>query len=1656
MSLKTQSVSDSKLIDLWSSKKREEARSPEGAHKLLKTYSSLIINVEQRTAELQQELQRPVNGGLKIREWELMGSQLLDEAREIYDGPGRTETLDQLKLSLPPGADTSYLNRRSVIPAIRCTVQKIQLAKDFLDSGIDQLSAGSRHAALQVLYALSQSAELEKQETMLRRLGQFLIKWMLRLEKDHPNKQLQHIAWAKLMDLLLKGRQDLAEEILHFAAKLPVFAPHQTGLLPSCLRGYLGWRVVSDIMGTKLECNVKAIQERLGTWKKVLAVYKPQELQFTLMHNGASKCRMAYRHSPELLDRLIRFSLDTEQWYLLPLEDSLICELALLLPKEQIPVLLRFGDRAVVCSPARVVRLNEDHRQALDPFLKWMVAEIWNGADPKRMGKALERAVELLLFHPKLAPLLTDLPPKHLNLSLPLLSVQGFCDESMVQLLQDRGLGGFAAKVLPWADPACLWELMESRESERSAWTAVLRAISGVRDPHIIGCSLLTSLSLQQRKFVSLALRVTQTEPWMLPLIHRMAVAQPAHLTTLVEWRHMGGGHLISCFVRAAEAHPDLVGTVVDAVDCDEDGDHDRALRLGIILEQKQALSPALWRYWLIRHGRDNTESLRAQLLDPNNKRSHRTGIALLKVDQKHGTQLFSEVCDWPSVSLGELCPKLLRDLDTKPHLRRRVQKYLSRTDHKIGQRPPSMTSYLLRDYGRFPKGMRQVLDLGEGHPTATDYLISELYRPKHPKLITNLALFQLRNHRDAKQIADMLYLLDRGAVELVSELIDVSRKGWGKFVSDFLDTARVAELYELDTIFDICLSTPDSYSKKLTELLSSENLGMMRALMYWEQYQLYPNLRKEIYAYQGEGPISRLHQHLLSVRDPDFLSYLDKPASSREDALKKNWVLAWLTNGHVEIAKKIWRGEVPKRFRSISGLLDMQLMLILNEECDAVLACAEIEVMRNIGDADYRSKLLSRIVFLASQNRGKLAQILADKDWKAFLQDISGGGLVFPEYLRQAGFRPLDHQFALHAQPGVDIYAQIALEAAQMVVTSGAQINPCMAASMARHLFYVIKDPAYRSQVVDALSTLYTHSNLCFRITQCEVPEVGSQAYRLVQRTVGKGIQDPLSKRDVVVALLATLIYPLRQAKIGSCFATGKVMELRSTPWGLAQVLEDLISILRHEEIRRPQLSPKPHVERRRLYSDDLLADDSFSGDLALARAHEYLLASFGNLGINFPQHSQDTLLAPSSSLGSRLSSGIGIANRRDRTLICEKIAEIQSSLFNQTTELAYLAHLNLDSSSRTFRGAWALMADGATRRIANLQEYRAIQMKVFRKVAQKVYTLFPRYQSAIREAFYGTDGLMQALHSTEFSEILLSGIRSVPDAARINPESGLERCRFTPWVRYAEGSNSYSLSGIIDGMGHAAPYTNRCPQDQEAGLLALLEDIWQLPDALWTSSSQSLSQLLPASLPRHRLNIRPGAIIPYYLGDHPLTPKGVLDMMKRDGESWRRISVDPKVLIASLTQVAQWTDVDPVLLTQILLKTPDGHEKLEALARKLQDALMELGLGYHEAARNVDRWNCLLRRLKCHKTLTPKTLILGDNNWKQQKLLGLTSNLQGRIVAVTVSSENGFMEPYKWNIDTAGWSFPIVQHVQNAHALIRTWDQTDGASSSQSQASL
>ena len=153
-------------------------------------------------------------------------------------------------------------------------------------------------------------------------------------------------------------------------------------------------------------------------------------------------------------------------------------------------------------------------------------------------------------------------------------------------------------------------------------------------------------------------------------------------------------------------------------------------------------------------------------------------------------------------------------------------------------------------------------------------------------------------------------------------------------------------------------------------------------------------------------------------------------------------------------------------------------------------------------------------------------------------------------------------------------------------------------------------KNDLIRQHIDFVFSALERNPLLADRISFLPTPSARLNQ-KLVCQVLGLPKDEPIHTFHLRQILLSSLFCPQRQSQIGSCFATSITIEYQSYSQGLSQTLEDNIDILYENKLTR--IVKDAEIEYP-AFVEELLASPEFQNDHLLNRAREYTLAAMSS----------------------------------------------------------------------------------------------------------------------------------------------------------------------------------------------------------------------------------------------------------------------------------------------------------------------------------------------------------------------------------------------------------------------------------------------------------
>lgn len=275
--------------------------------------------------------------------------------------------------------------------------------------------------------------------------------------------------------------------------------------------------------------------------------------------------------------------------------------------------------------------------------------------------------------------------------------------------------------------------------------------------------------------------------------------------------------------------------------------------------------------------------------------------------------------------------------------------------------------------------------------------------------------------------------------------------------------------------------------------------------------------------------------------------------------------------------------------------------------EVEAVMQFVRILLQ---GKADDAQLWISRMQVALEHQPKALREIINSEEWQQMLKSRSGMEKILKDPLFDVS-RINDFAAILSQKDVEGNYDLLTRHIANCILTRGGTINRMMINRILdTPLFLTTPLPSRLSSIKRVLILLKNDPLVSDRLASVTLPPPGSVAYRLLLGFLESSSGTPLNLQTCRMAVLSTLLWPLRQSSAGSCFGTSIAIQQDSYDEGIKQSLEDFISIVSSGQLTRTYYNPYRSCQYPIVYDHGAFTLN-FRGDNFLARAREFTIAS-------------------------------------------------------------------------------------------------------------------------------------------------------------------------------------------------------------------------------------------------------------------------------------------------------------------------------------------------------------------------------------------------------------------------------------------------------------
>ncbi len=338
---------------------------------------------------------------------------------------------------------------------------------------------------------------------------------------------------------------------------------------------------------------------------------------------------------------------------------------------------------------------------------------------------------------------------------------------------------------------------------------------------------------------------------------------------------------------------------------------------------------------------------------------------------------------------------------------------------------------------------------------------------------------------------------------------------------------------------------------------------------------------------------------------------------------------------------------------------------------------------------------------------------------------------------------------------------------------------------------------PLFKNYLDRVLLTFKQYPAFAERLQELEAPIPGSLAESIIRSLLKLTKEQIVTAYHARVAVISTLLNPIIQDSVGSCFATSILIQASSNPDGLLQMLEDYMSLISCNHLTRIKRTvEKQPVEYPMEFN---FADFAkmFAGDNLLSRAYEYTAARMA------ASYQDESSVKPYIKTNLALSFGDEAKVwLEDEPEIWLKFREILDSVAEEVCSVTYDGYTKNTYTHE--QGSW-LLQDAETHQslIQDEKVESHFYDKMLDKCKKKLMESMPDKSTLITELF---DGLHAFSHTVRFRKQLFAHIGyDSTGVARINGAKYYALLKRTPYRLFEGGVTgetikNYHVRDVVD----------------------------------------------------------------------------------------------------------------------------------------------------------------------------------------------------------------------------------------------------------------
>jgi hypothetical protein len=359
-------------------------------------------------------------------------------------------------------------------------------------------------------------------------------------------------------------------------------------------------------------------------------------------------------------------------------------------------------------------------------------------------------------------------------------------------------------------------------------------------------------------------------------------------------------------------------------------------------------------------------------------------------------------------------------------------------------------------------------------------------------------------------------------------------------------------------------------YIEKLVQLSAKSAGRWLSAALKLEAKQSVPAVSKLMEQICDAQEISPFEKNLVYLAAADEIQLLEGLQKDADAALR-----AWVSERSFTFAKWVVEQDQQNQdplYKELRGITPA----VLQENCLQLYRCLPDSQMRThcfqwISAQENKAEAIKQLLYLQAHRPANLTGVL---EGTPTLDDISS------ECISTLNRYAKEETAALsHVQKALKNEFRFVVAAADLLLAADGTINKGMISEIKASAFF-LENQQLKTAFFDyldwILNLLETKTEFSERLAAGVVmPSPNTPADKLVRDTLDKPVGQPLSRRDIQVAILSCLLQrPWQSPEVGACFGTSIVIHTHSSEAFLLQTLDDYLELVRASSLTKKGVS--------------------------------------------------------------------------------------------------------------------------------------------------------------------------------------------------------------------------------------------------------------------------------------------------------------------------------------------------------------------------------------------------------------------------------------------------------------------------------------------------